>query len=566
MIQILKYERFLALIFLLLCSAFTVYSSDHKRSLEYIYSVFYSNPDSAEILVLKEIENAIEYNDIEIKAEAYSMMVYLKSQQGKYLEALEYINMAQTNLNEIPGDEYVHAYFHYVKSLFNIRIGNLSQAATEAICSEKIFEELNDSAGLAKVHTLYSGIYFYNKDMDNCLVHIKKSMQINRKLGNSERLAGELGNLGSLLHNLGQNDSAYFYIQQAITINQKYKNLIWLAENYHSLGLIFISQQKDQEALKALHTSKTYYEFIDDRKGLAVLYQRLSTFFLDQDLFDSAFYYINRSVDIAQTLSDAKVMVACLATKANIETASGNHAKGNKLFQRVVQMKDSIQSKENRAILAIFEIQQKFDRRQMDLELENQKILLSGKKKSYYIIFLSALILVLILFIIFFINLIRYRNKNIALDKEKLSKELELKNKELTLSLMSRVRTNETIHTLVKSLLGVQKELTITNRPKLNPVIKELEGNRDDSLWDEFEMRFKDVHNEFYETLRNRFPNLTPAETKVCAFLRLNLSTKEMAELLHKSPASIEVDRARIRKKLGLTNQSINLSTFINEL
>ena len=537
-----------------------------KGKLEGIHSLFYSHPDSGETLVKEQIDLAIANNDFGIKAEAYSMMVYLRAQQGKYLEALEYLNMAQINLNEIQGEGYVHAYFHYVKSLFNIRIGNFSQAATEAISSEKIFEALNDSAGLAKVYTLYSGIHFFNQDMDNCLANIKKSMRFNKHVKNNDRLAGELGNLGSLFHNLGQNDSAFFYIQQAIAINHETQNQIWLAENYHTLGMIFNSQKKYAQAISSFHNAKIFYQKIDDRKGLAGLYKRLSDYFLQQSNVDSALFYVNLSVDIAQSLSDAKELVSSIATMAKVETARGNLVEANQLFQKAYRMRDSIQSQENKAILAIFEMQQEFDRRQLELEIENQKIILSGKKKTYYIIFLVALIIALVVFVVFFINLIRYRNKNIALDKVKLSKELDHKNKELTLSLMSRVRTNETIQNLVKALLEVQKALTSTNRPKLTPVIKELEGHKDDSLWDEFELRFKDVHNEFYETLRDRFPDLTPAETKVCAFLRLNLNTKEMAELLHKSPASIEVDRARIRKKLGLTNQSINLSTFINEL
>lgn len=81
-------------------------------------------------------------------------------------------------------------------------------------------------------------------------------------------------------------------------------------------------------------------------------------------------------------------------------------------------------------------------------------------------------------------------------------------------------------------------------------------------MWDEFELRFQGVHNEFYQKLQSINPELSTNERRLCAFLKLNMTTKEIASITHQSPRSIEVARTRLRKKLNLTNSDISLTDF----
>ena len=62
------------------------------------------------------------------------------------------------------------------------------------------------------------------------------------------------------------------------------------------------------------------------------------------------------------------------------------------------------------------------------------------------------------------------------------------------------------------------------------------------------------------------FPDLSPSEQRLCAFLRLNMSTKEISELTGQRISSLETARYRLRKKLGITNSHINLITFLNNI
>jgi DNA-binding CsgD family transcriptional regulator len=96
-------------------------------------------------------------------------------------------------------------------------------------------------------------------------------------------------------------------------------------------------------------------------------------------------------------------------------------------------------------------------------------------------------------------------------------------------------------------------------------IISELKQNLDETSWREFEYRFARVHESFYDTLDAQFPDLTPAERKVCAMLKLNMSSKEIAAITMVRPESVDTARSRIRKKLDIDKDE-NLTEFLNRL
>ena len=86
-----------------------------------------------------------------------------------------------------------------------------------------------------------------------------------------------------------------------------------------------------------------------------------------------------------------------------------------------------------------------------------------------------------------------------------------------------------------------------------------------DGEWDEFNMRFKKVHPDFYNVLHQRFPDLTQNDVRICALMRLNLGSREMASMLGINVRSVDQSKYRIRKRLKLEPED-NLLTFIQEL
>jgi large-conductance mechanosensitive channel len=203
---------------------------------------------------------------------------------------------------------------------------------------------------------------------------------------------------------------------------------------------------------------------------------------------------------------------------------------------------------------------------QFDYEkLEKEKDASRQKTKITYIILLTTVTAFsAILLLLFFLG--RSRNKRIKLENEKLEKDMIIKNKELTTNVIYLLQKNELINSITTRLLKLKGNLKEENIRPVQEIIHDLQSIAEKEVWEEFEIRFQSVHEEFYQNLKKKFPDLTPSEIKLAAFLRLNMNTKEIASITNQSVNSLETARYRLRKKLGITNQEVNLVNFLLDI
>ena len=102
-----------------------------------------------------------------------------------------------------------------------------------------------------------------------------------------------------------------------------------------------------------------------------------------------------------------------------------------------------------------------------------------------------------------------------------------------------------------------------SNKQRYRSLTKKLDSSiNEDEDWKQFEVNFKELHNDFFENLLRQYPRLTPKDLKLCAYLKMNLSTKEIAPLMAITVRGVEIHRYRLRKKLGI-DSSQNLSNFL---
>ena len=140
----------------------------------------------------------------------------------------------------------------------------------------------------------------------------------------------------------------------------------------------------------------------------------------------------------------------------------------------------------------------------------------------------------------------------------------DFKNKELTTNVMYLLKKNEFIESISAKLKNSKQFFKPENRAFVDSISKELESSLSKDAWEEFEVRFQQVHSEFYKKLTNKYPDLSPNDLKLCAFLRLNMSTKDIASITYQSYNTLSTARYRLRKKLNLDDHA-NLITFLNQ-
>lgn len=160
----------------------------------------------------------------------------------------------------------------------------------------------------------------------------------------------------------------------------------------------------------------------------------------------------------------------------------------------------------------------------------------------------------------------RQEKEIIKLRNQNLETELTFKGKELASSAMMLINKNEVLYE-IKAELEVQKEKLGVHYPnkyysKIVTLIEENLSSEDD--WKIFQANFDLIHESFFRNLKSQYPDLTPNDLKICSLLRLNLTTKDVANFLGISPRGVEIARYRLRKKLHLPTDK-NLVDFLIE-
>ncbi|MFA4866590.1 MAG: triple tyrosine motif-containing protein [Pedobacter sp.] len=152
----------------------------------------------------------------------------------------------------------------------------------------------------------------------------------------------------------------------------------------------------------------------------------------------------------------------------------------------------------------------------------------------------------------------------IQLKNEKLESEVNFKNKELAITTMHLAQRGKLLLRIKEDLYALQKpEGDEKNTEKIKGLLKLLdETEKSDNDWSQFSLHFDQVHNNFLATLKQKFPHLSQNDLKMSAYLKMNLSSKEIAQLLGITIRGVEVGRYRLRKKLNLSSE-VNLFDYL---
>jgi tetratricopeptide (TPR) repeat protein/DNA-binding CsgD family transcriptional regulator len=358
----------------------------------------------------------------------------------------------------------------------------------------------------------------------------------------------------------------YFYGRAASTLG--IGNIEFAMENYQIALDFYLT------ALELANKHNDKYEFSGSAVK-AMVYNRLGETYLKLG-------YLKESANmlkIAADLSDEFDIPANMAKTSLLYSQLYERIKNSELayqyFKTYNELTDSIINARNVATITKLEMEYQYMKKQKVMSLQQLKKEEEHKRKVLlYELMIGVTVVIMALLILI---LILYRKNqrgkaheaelikiNLVLEKENLQKELAFKNKELTTSVMYQLKKNNFIWKISEKLKGIALNLTPENRKSVKSIVKEMEGNMSKESWEEFEFRFNEVHNDFYDNLLRDFPDLTPNELKLCAFLKLNMTTKDIATITYQSTHSITVARYRLRNKLKLERDE-NLVSFLSK-
>ncbi len=196
------------------------------------------------------------------------------------------------------------------------------------------------------------------------------------------------------------------------------------------------------------------------------------------------------------------------------------------------------------------------------LELEEREAFL---KNMVLTIFLIFALLMSSLYFAYMKNKHKNEKKLIQKKKELEFKQtnelLEIKNRELAVSSLKLIQKDELLSSLKENLAKNKGDI---KREEIKKIVRTISHSNSNN-WEEFETRFTSVNRDFYQKLNSKFPKLTRGDQKLCALIKLNFSSKEMAKILGISIESVHTNRYRLRKKVDLTRDK-SLTEFVATL
>lgn len=461
----------------------------------------------------------------------------------------------------------------------NLLKGNIDVCLDYQLKALKFYELYPPQQDVIRVHNSIALVYFYQGDFEKALVKFNQvktllDKNIIKDSIKAHQIKGKvLNNIAIIYDNKHQEDLALEYFMQASTHSKKAHDNENLSSVYSNMGIIYLKGKRYDLAEAIFIESLNLRKKDNSILGLCKSNYHLGRLYKEKKQFDKAEEYLLTSLKYCKQANSSSSRASVLDELSLVMAGKGDYKNAYNYHIAYKSLSDSLFNKENQQKITRAEMQYKFDK-----ESQSAKIAQNHRELVY-----SIIAIVLILGII--IAIIMYRlqeskakiqqlakesaelsNKDLSLREDSLKRELEFKNKELTTNIMYLLKKNEFNSEISSRLMELKKQMKRTDQDIIQKIIVDIKNAQDDDIWEEFEVRFSQVYNDFYERLNTKYPDLTLNEKRICAFLRLNMTTKEICALTRQSYNSLNVARARLRKKLNIQNEDINLVTFLENI
>jgi tetratricopeptide (TPR) repeat protein len=377
--------------------------------------------------------------------------------------------------------------------------------------------------------------------------------------------------LADLYLDMRENEKAFEYCNKTLSVAEEIAAKPLATECNFLMGKYYMSEEMYKKAIDHFSTALSMVEKNNYKTLTANIYLWYAKAFLQLERIDEAIEKANSAYNEARALNLSTVKKDASYLLFKCFEKKGATGKALNWFEIYFNISDSINYYEQQKEIQRIEAHFNYEKQDRENEILRNKASLQEQLLKNRTITIFAMLLGIVLSIVTIILLISRMKYAKALNREQkmlslqqleqLNKELDGKKRELATKMMFLNQKNDLIGRIINQLQEIQNDPDV-DYGEINSLVNELRNDAPQSNWKEFETQFVQVHPDFYKRLFKKYPDLTSYEQRICAFLRMNLNTKEIAAITGRSAKSIEVTRSRIRQKLQLSRKD-NLGSFL---
>ncbi|ELR71159.1 hypothetical protein C900_02963 [Fulvivirga imtechensis AK7] len=516
--------------------------------------------------------------------------------------ALHYTHMALSE-SESAGYENGKMRSYWILGLLYSDQGAFSKSIEYSKRSLVMLANDGDSLKISSVLNNLAGAYFAMGSWDEAIKYFLQALRIKERYGASKKqLAATYQNLGACYLSTGDLNAALAYSQKAVDLHKETANRLKEGDVMMNIALIYQEQKNREAARTAFAKTISLQKETGNLKGLANTYSGLGCFLREQRHYDSALFFLKKALTFADTVQNFHYKIMVTVNIARVLLDKEEYAQSIELTQKAMsgldslpalkllrdvyqiqaeaydklgksyeallnykmfyKLEDSLLNKEK--LQNIHEMKRQYETEKKEMTLARLKAEVKAKMaqtKKSNLMALLCVIGILTLACILYLRARLHKRHLAQAEAEKLRKQYELEMKEQELSGLS-------MNVLVKNntLKLIKEKISNGNGSYNAEAIKAIDNNlKFDKEWENFKVHFEKVHQGFFNRLKEKCPNITPNEQKLCAYLKLNFSTKEVSRISNVSISAVDKSRQRLRKKLDI-DPSENLVSFIQEI
>lgn len=452
----------------------------------------------------------------------------------------------------------------------------------------KIYKALGDDLGQGKCYSSIAFIFYRINDLEKATSYNKKGQDL---LVNCKPLTGYASSLtieGYILAAQGFFEEAINKLDQSTHIYKQVNDSVRYVNSYLNKGEVLMQRGDLKQAEKDFKFALESSTNLEYKQIHIDAYNKLGQCYIEKGDFELALKTLMTGLEKANYLEEKPLINEFCQNIAECYFKTGTYELAYDYQKKHQELNAAFSEEERNLRLAQYETEFKT----AAIAEENERLVRKNQKiKTYGIVLLVTFLFVGILVFFFYhrqkarlqileqqkqIDEVFIKNQKLQHDKlladkrleaeinEKLSAENEFNKQLLTSITLNLYQKNDNLMKFLKDLEEISTIQDTKTKEALRKLKRSIQSNINlDEDWQNFKIHFDQVYQGFMKKLSTNYPVLTPLDLRHCAYIKMNLTTKEISRMMNINPASVQKSRVRLKRKLKL-DRSIDLYSFIN--
>jgi len=512
--------------------------------------------DSAKSYYKKALEIFGTINDRKGEFQTSHALATQENYEGNYDEAIKIANknikgrLAVNDSARLAGVYIFRAMVYQNKGSFKI-------AYDDILAALAIYEKIDEPLWKADALNTLLALEWTFKNYEKAIEHGKEALKIYKKHDDKVFQATCSNGIGQVYFDLKDYENSEKYLLESIALSKEMQLLAMEGSATRNLGGVYIAQNKYEKGIKYLQAAIKIHRETDRPVELLSTLSAAGVANNTMNLPEKALVYFNQGAQLFESKRPSGNAAGLYEGRSKSYELMKNYHKALYDYKEFKALNDSVfdsdktkQIEELRTIYDTEKKEQQIVLQEKEIDLLEEKAKVSNLQR----LLLGGGLLLSLGVVGFGFYGFRQKIKRNKLEKEKVDAELAFKKKELTTHALHLAKKNETLESLKQKAEELKTSENSGNG--YQQLIRTINFDlQNDNNWENFSKYFQEVHKDFNSNIKQKFPEVTSNEIRLMSLLKMNLSSKEIANILNISQEGIKKARYRLRKKLNITTE-----------